>query len=566
MKKVFTIFFTVFLMFSFPGEGSQVVASTAKKTLTIGISQEFETMNPITMTMFATSYVIPFAMHPLISVDETWQPRCYLCKTVPTLENGLAKIIEENGKKKMSIEWEIKDSAKWNDGTPITGRDMITGWQIGSSPHVMVEGKEQYTRIEDIVVDPANPKKFTMKLKEATFDFASIGDFYPVPAHLEGPIWTKTKDEIGAYEKQTTFLTSPYQPGLYSGPFFVKEIRAGSHVVFEKNPHFYGEPAKFDQVVIKLIPDTATLEANLISGTIDMICELGLFLDQALAFEKRVQNDPNLKSRYQVFYRDGASYEHIDINLTTPLMQDVRLRQALVYAIDRDKLVQALFEGKQKKAIHNLHPLDPHFSDQVVLYEYNPVRADELLDQAGWKKGADGYRHKDGQKLSLVFMTTAQNKTRELVQVFLQEQWKKVGVEVQIRNEPGRVFFSETLNKMKYPHLALYTWLSGPGDPQRNVLHSREISTPENNFVGSNHTGWRNTKADALLDQVFVEFDREKRRQLMQQVLLEYTKEVPAVPLYYRAELAVIPTALKNYHITGHKYPSSLKANEWQWQ
>ena len=113
-----------------------------------------------------------------------------------------------------------------------------------------------------------------------------------------------------------------------------------------------------------------------------------------------------------------------------------------------------------------------YHSKDVAIYEYDPKKAADLLEASGWKKVGDGYRYKDGQRLSLVFMTTAQDKTRELVQVYLQEQWKKVGVEIKIKNEPARVFFGETIRKVKYPALAMFAWASEPDSPPRSTLHS----------------------------------------------------------------------------------------------
>lgn len=558
--------FVVLALFPVPDQKIQAEAlsSPPGKTMTIGIAQEFETLNPVIHQMVASAYLMFMVIRPLTAIDDNWQWRCYLCTEMPSLENGKARFIEEDGKKKMLVEWEIHPKARWGDGTPVTGKDVKLGWEVGSSPNVMVGEKDFYTRVEDVILDPKNPKKVTLKFHEARYDFAQMGNFHLLPDHIERVIWEKTNNEPQSYEKQSAYSTNPTNRGLYSGPFVVKEIVLGSHLVLERNPYFFGDAANLKQVVVKLVPDTATLESNLLSGTIDMISELGLKLDQALALDKRIQANPDLDRRFQVIFRDGIVYEHVDLNMTNPLLQDNNLRRALVHAIDRDRLVKALFENKQKKAIHNVHFLDPYYTEDVVLYEYDPKKAEELLEASGWQKNSDGIRYKNGEKLSLVFMTTAQDKTRELVQVFLQSEWKKIGIDLKIRNEPARVYFGETLRKMKYPHLAMYAWMFSPDNPPNSTCHSSEIPTEKNGFNGQNRTAWSNAKVDEALDKIYGEFDLENRKKLMRTVLQEYTSDVPVIPLYYRSEIVVLPKTLKNYKPSGHQFMSSLQSEYWE--
>lgn len=535
----------------------------SNKLLTIGISQEFETLNPIVAQMYASTYVGRMAVHALVAIDADWQWRCWLCKELPSLENGLAKLTEQGGSKKLEVSWEIKDNAVWGDGTPITGNDIKKSWEIGRDPAVSTGERDTYEKVEAIEVDPANPKKLVMRFKEARYDFFQLGTFYVLPAHIEGPIFDKAKGQTGAYEKLTAYNTDSANPGLYSGPYLVKEIKLGSHIIFERNPKFYGTPAKIERIIVKLIPNTQTLEANLVSGEIDMIAELGLGFDQALAFDKRINQDANLKSRFQVQFADGLTYEHIDLNLRNPLLADKNVRQALVYAIDRDKIAQALFENRQKKALSVFHPRDVYFSENVKQYAHDPKKAAELLEAAGWKLGANGIRSKDGQKLQFVFMTTAGNKTRELVQGVLKEQWRQVGVEVTIDNQPARVFFGETVKKGRYPGMAMFAWVSAPDNPPRSSLHSAEIPTDKNGHSGQNSGGFANAKVDQLLDATKTEFDVQKRKQNMLELMQIYTEEVPVIPLFLRAEVVVVPTNLQGFRMTGHQFPSTLSVEHW---
>lgn len=557
MKKIISFLFVL------AAASTPAYSAPTNAQLNIGIEQEFETLNPVIHQMSASTVIMYAATHPLVSLDADWKWKCYLCVDIPTLENGKARFVEESGVKKIAVDWEIKPNAKWGDGEPVTGHDVKLGWEAGGSPNVAVGEKEQYTNIERIDVDPKDPKKFSMTYRLLRYDFASLGTFYILPDHIERAVWEKTKNVVGEYERQTRYATDPTNPGLYSGPYRVTEISLGSHVILERNPHYYGSPAKIAKLVYKLIPDTATLEANLVSGTIDMVSEMGFTLDQSLAFEKRLGRDASLGQKYKVLYRDGMQYEHIDLNLRNPVLQDIRVRQALLFAIDRDKLTQALFEGKQKKALHFTHPLDPYYTEDVMAYPYDPAKAAALLDEAGWKTGPDGFRYKDGKKLSLPFMTTAQNKVRELVQVYLQGEWKKLGVDTPIKNEPARVFFGETVRKGAYPALAMFTWSGSPDNPPRYMLHSSQIPAAANGYSGQNSGGWSDKVVDELFDKVIVEFDAAKRKEMMKTIMQEYVREVPTIPLYNRVEIAVIPSGLKGFTVTGTQFYSSLSAEYW---
>lgn len=550
------------LALAFPLAGP-AQAKVTNDQLVVGMSQEFETLNPVVKQMFASTVIYNAVGWPLVAINADWKWACWLCTKLPSLSDKSAKVITEGGKKKIVVDWEIKKEAVWGDGTPITGEDFKFSWEVGKSDNVAVGEREVYTQIEEVTVDAKNPKKFTTKFSEARYDFFQLGTFAVMPKHLEGPVWEKTKGSKGQYEKETLYATAPTTPGLYNGPYTVKEIKLGSHVMIEPNPKFFGKKPKIKKVIFKVIPNTQTLEANLLSGTIDMVNELGFTFDQALSLEKRINADPAMKSKFSVTFKEGMTYEHIDLKVTDKTLSDLGVRQALVYAINREELVKTLFEARQKVALHMIHPKDPYYTDKVTKFPYNPKKAEELLDKAGWKKGADGMRAKDGQKMSFTIMTTAGNKVRELVEVFLQQEWKKVGIEIKIKNEPARVYFGETVRKGQYPHMAMFAWVSSPDNPPRSQLHSTSIPTAANAYAGQNSGGWSNKKVDDALDKIKTEFDFNKRKALMAIVQEEYAREVPVIPLYLRAEIVATPTNLKGFKTTGHQFPSTLSIEDW---
>src|SRR5699024_8681336 len=134
-----------------------------------------------------------------------------------------------------------------------------------------------------------------------------------------------------------------------------------------------------------------------------------------------------------------------------------------LYGIDRKTISDKLFAGQQPVADTSVHPLDWVHTTDLTTYPYDPAKAAALLDEAGWRVGAGGLRRNEaGEPLRLSFMATAGNRSRELVQQVIQSQWKQLGVEAVIENEPARVFFGETMNHRRFKALAMYTWISSP--------------------------------------------------------------------------------------------------------
>ncbi len=540
-----------------------VAKALDNKEFKIGITQEFENLNPMIMSMVASVYLYAMVGRSLVALDADgkWYPQ--LAKSIPSLENGGAKFITVKGKKTIQATWEILDKASWGDGKPVTCADFKLSRTIAESPNVGVASKEVFTQVDKIEWDPKNPKKCTFTYDKARWNFNQLGGFYPLPKHLEESIFEKWKTKKEGYQTNSLYSKEPTNPGLFNGPYVISELKLGSHLTFTPNPHFYGEAPKIQKIIVKLIPNTGTLEANLRSGQIDAVSSLGFSFDQAIGFEKKIKSE-NLP--YDMIFKTGLTYEHIDLDMSNPILKDVKVRKALVYAINREELTKALFDGKQAPAIHNLTKIDPWYtedSSKITLYPYSKREAIKLLEEAGWKLGQDGVRVKDGKKLSLPFMTTAGNKIRETVQTFLQSQWKAVGVEVIIKNEPARVFFGETMSKRKFGGLGMYAWTSSPESDLKPTFHSSQIPSNSNGWSGQNYSGWSSKKVDEICDRMEVEFDAKKRIAIAAEFLKQYTEDVPAIPLYYRSEIAVNPKALKNFRLPGHNFSETNEIEKW---
>jgi peptide/nickel transport system substrate-binding protein len=528
-------------------------AAAGHDTLTIGITQFPATLNPNIDAMAAKSYVLGMAIRPFTVYDADWQLACLLCTRLPSITNGLAvPVALKDGKRGIDLTYTIRPDAKWADGVPVTTDDVMFTYNVGRNSQSAVSNAELYRRITGI--DVKGQHTFTMHVDKLDFDYAAIDDFVLLPAHIEKAALT----DPAQYRVKSRYNTAPTNPGLYNGPYRIGEVATGSYIVLTPNPYWTGPPGRFRRITVRAIENTAALEANLLSDTIDMVAgELGPPLDEALAFEK-AHGD-----RFHMIYKPGLIFEHVDLNLARPALADRRVREALLLGIDRQAISRSLFAGRQPVADSFVSPLDAGYNADIPHYAYEPARAKSLLEAAGWHAEGGGVRlNAEGQRLSLELMTTAGDRARELVEQVLQSQWRQIGVDVRLKNEPARVLFGETLPQRRFD-MAMYAWISAPENVPRSIFYSNEIPDAANGYSGQNASGFKNPEMDRLLDATEIELDAAKRKALWARMQRLYATELPSLPLYYRSNVFILPKWLHGVRPTGNQYPTTLWVTDW---
>lgn len=529
------------------------VPAFARDQLVIGVTQFPPTLNPVTDATLAKSYILAMTRRPLTAFDANWHLVCMLCVTLPSFENGLAeRVTLPDGKEGVRLTYTLQPEAKWGDGVPVTTEDVLFSYELGRNPLSGVADSEVFRRI--LSIEAKDAKTFTVTQDRIDYQYQALGDFEILPAHIERAAFATPRD----YRFHTRYDTDPTNPGLYFGPYRIVEIVPGSHVVLERNPTWWGKRPAFKRVVVWVVENSAALEANLLSGTIDMIAgELGLPADQAMAFQQRHGD------RFTVLTKPGLRFEHLAVNLDNPILADLRVRRALLFGLDRAGIGSQLFGGRDEVADTCVHPLDWVHTGDVTHYPYDPIEAGTLLDQAGWHLGPDGLRHNDdGKTLSLDLVTTSGDRSRELVEQVMQSEWRTLGVEIHLRNQPVRVLFGDTMPKRQFD-LALYAWISAPEDVPRSTLHSAEIPSPANNYSGQNSDGYNNPEMDALIGQIEITLDRDRRAALWRQLQRLYADTLPQLPLYFRAEAYVLPKWLGGVTPTGTLFHSTFWIEDW---
>ncbi|RCK50329.1 hypothetical protein TH25_12080 [Thalassospira profundimaris] len=527
----------------------------AEETLKIGISGYPETLHPAFSSSAVQSYILGFVRRQIMVYNHDWKIACMMCDTVPSFENGLAKRVPlKDGKEGVQLSLSLPENAKWGDGEPLTTQDVAFSIEVGKNEKVAVANKEVFNRIVDFnIIDDHH---FTVTMDRIDYSYNAFLGVEILPAHLEKPVYDQ---DPATYQKRSLYVTAPDTPGLWFGPYLVKKVITASAVMLEANPYWWGEKPQITAIQLRNFENTAALEASLRSGEIDYTPgEIGLSIDKVIAFQKRFGD------KYDIIYKKGLFYSHLDVNSAFAPLGDRRVRQALLYAIDRDEISQKLFAGKNTPALDFIHPDDPVFTDDVAHYPFDPAKADALLNEAGWTRTGTAMRkNAKGETLHFTLYGATESSTGQLIQQVLQNRWKQAGIDVDILNQPARVLFGETLPERKFDGLAMFGWLSAPEHLPLTILKSDQIPTAENHFEGQNYTGYDNPKVDALIDQIELELDFNKRVPLWHELQKIYATDLPALPLYHGEQGFIFPKWLKGIRPTGHMYPSSLWAEQW---
>lgn len=441
----------------------------------------------------------------------------------------------------LTLTWKLNPQLRWEDGTQVTSADVVESLRVLKDPQLNVASRYITERV--ISVDAPDAETAVQKMAPGYLD----SDYYVstwlgfVPAHIYGG---KSIAEIREAEsvKPVSF-----------GPYMVQEHEPGTQTTLVSNPYFFQQP-KIGTLVYKYVTEQDQLLAQLESGEIDYAGTIGLTLTQTPQL-----NDLESQGKIKTQFVPATVWEHIDYGIARgdgepSFFDDVRVRQAVAYAINRQEIIDNVLFGRttvMNTIVPKDHPSYPG-DDALEPYAYNPDRAKQLLDEAGWTAGSDGTLSKDGRSFNISFYTTQGNATRQAVAEIIQQNLKQVGINVELQFVPAtEVFFLDTeegiLTGRRFD-LGMYAWVSGV-DPFYDGYTCAGVPTPENNWSGQNYSGYCNPEYDAAQRTARAELDPEKRAELDAPVMTILNRDLPTFPLYQRVNVVAFNPAVTGIQI-----------------
>jgi peptide/nickel transport system substrate-binding protein len=260
----------------------------------------------------------------------------------------------------------------------------------------------------------------------------------------------------------------------------------------------------------------------------------------------------------------SAFIENIAFNLGQPQFKDRAVREAIYYATDKKSVIDDVYYGLPKPSESYLPPESWAFNPDLPKQQYDPDKAKEMLDEAGWKVGAGGVREKDGVKLAFTNSTTAGNQLREQAQQLLQQNWQDVGIKMEIHNLPAAVMWGDYWMMSKFDTAMVgLDFMVGPDPDATDYFGGQQINALGGN--GQNNTQFRNAEVDKLLAEGASTFDRAKRKAAYMQMQVITRRELPFLPLFQYAWIEGTKKGLEGYESSINVQSNAWNARDWYW-
>jgi len=416
--------------------------------------------------------------------------------------------------------FKLKSGVTWHDGQPLTAEDVKFTMDAVLDPNVNASGRGVVSSIDSTEVVDDQTVKFVLK-----YPFASL----PIMLGYNKPIVPKHLLEGQDLNEPAEFLRKP----IGTGPFKFQEFVQGSHLAVEANPDYFEGAPLLDGIIFKIIPDGNARVAQVRSGEIDFTVIEPAQIDALSGVD-------NVEIRYV----PQVNYYFFAINHSSPKMQDVRVRQALVYAINRQAIVDQVLKGHGKVATGPINPLlGPYYNPDVPTYDYDPERAAALLEEAGWTKGSDGIlTNAQGEKLTIRFNGPKGYPAMEQVITYAQQEYQKLGIQVTLEIVDWPVHL-DMYHNLEYD-LLMEWWITPPDADLYDHYHSES---------SSNWWAYKNPEIDDLIVKARSEPDEQRRIELYHELQRKLAEDVPVVYLYYPEEIQAMSTRTKDLPAMGYR-------------
>lgn len=466
-----------------------------------------------------------------------WAPNAFVESDVidPLLFSGLTKwALNGQPQPDLATHWvaspdgltwtfTLHHGVRWQDGTPFTSADVVyTFNNIGLDKKLGSNKASNFTAVRTVRAVGPYTVQFLLSTPWSALP-SYLAWFAPVlPKHLfqgHNP-WT-----LSSFNKQHPVGT---------GPYIMSKYTPGQSITLTRNPTYFGRAPQIKTIIFEIIPQATTQISNLLSGGLSF---LEVQDPQLLA---PLRANPNMTVQHII----QQNYYYVSLNTDLPLFKDVRVRQALRYAIDARGMIQALLKGNGQEATGPIAPLQKLYYDpHVQRYPYSPAKAVQLFKAAGYTRGADGKLVKGGHPLTITLLA-GQYGYLVPASELIQQYWQKVGVTVKLKTIEWNAYIQQAVVNRKYE--ASFSWWIAPYDP--DVYPYYACSTAH---VGDNFSNYCNRQVDALMNAGRRAVEPAQRKAAYDQMQVLMAKELPLLYLFYPERFHAME---KNLHVPAVDY------------
>jgi peptide/nickel transport system substrate-binding protein len=435
-----------------------------------------------------------------------------------------------------TITFKLKPNLKWADNNPLTSADVLFTWQAVTNEKNASPYASDFLLVKKAETPDAQTFRVTYQQAYAPA-LDSWAGLQILPKHLlEG------KDL-----HTTAFARKPIGSHYYQ----LDSWKHGEHLKLSKNANSVLGPAQIDNLVTRIIPDNSAQFLELMADNIDL---MGL---DPIKYSRIIPARPELQKKLALYKELGNSYTYMGFNLKHKPFDDVRIRRAINYAIDKQEIIDGVYLGLGINIASPYKPGTRWSNPALTPYPYDPAKARSLLKEAGFTdSNGDGILERDGKPFSFEIITN-QNKEREKSAVLIQRRLKEVGIDVQIRAIEWASIISRFIKTGDFDVVVL-GWGLGLDPDQYNIWHSSQQAPGQFNFIGYN-----NPKVDKLLEQGRLELNPDKRMEVYHQFSATLLEDSPIIYLSAGYGLTAIHKRVKG--IDDPAPPAGIGHNSQDW-
>lgn len=433
-----------------------------------------------------------------------------------------------------NLKWtfELRDDVRWHDGEPFTAEDVKFSFDLMMDPQVNCYNRSVFRNVKDAVVVDQHKIEFILDVPFVSLPVMVANCFGIVPKHLlEG----KDVNTYSEFNKKNPIGT---------GPFKLAEYKSGEYFHLVKNEDYYFAKVKADEVYLKIVPDINTQIAQLNSGELDLI-PFDVANLPAVAESSDINLVKGIYPRWHAFH----------LNCNHPLFQDVRVRQAISYAIDREAIIENVLMGFGSVATGPIIPaIEWAYNTNVTQYPLDLEKAKDLLAEAGWEDhDGDGILDKTGEPFRFEISVVGGSSVDEKASTIIHQNLKAIGMDPSMKQYELSAWVEEVRDTREGPNMfhSYFSWMTPEAEP--DGIYKYFYSTP------LNHTGYKNEEVDQLLDTGRSNGDREVRHQAYMRVQEILAEECARIFLAYPHEVWAVRQGVQGV------YPGQPYVHSYDW-